>query len=194
MAETDRGERDVPNYHLGAILTLRDFTRVMIETALYVNNERRRDDVILPIQDKTSRGTWNSRKPDETLRSMPKGELLPKGEAAITKYGVRFKGAFYHNEYLFEKDDMSQIYYCDNGRYEARLLTSRMRQYEADLTIPSRVAPEKSTALTASIIWCRWLRWRTFRLNAFCQTFCNFEEILKYAEHFVTAIFKIRHC
>ena len=108
--------------------------------------------MILPIQDKTPLGIWNSRKPDETLRSMSKGELLiallPKGEAAITKYGVRFKGAFYHSKCFFEKmvsaringnekitisycaDDMSQIYYYDNGHYEALLLTSRMRQYQ----------------------------------------------------------------
>lgn len=153
MVETDLGERGAPNYHLGATLTLRDFTRVLIETVLYINNDRRRDDVILPIQDKTPRGIWNSRRPDETLRSMPKEELLiallPKGEASITKYGVRFKGAFYHSKRFFEKmvsaringnekitisycaDDMSQIYCCDNGRYEALLLTSRMRQYEA---------------------------------------------------------------
>lgn len=153
MVETDLGERGVPNYYLGATLTLRDFTRVLIETVLYVNNDRRRDDVILPIRGKTPRGIWNSREPDKTLRSMPKEELLiallPKGEASITKYGVRFKGAFYYSKRFFEKmvsaringnekitisycaDDMSQIYYCDNGYYEVLLLTSRMRQYDA---------------------------------------------------------------
>ena len=108
--EKDFGERCAEDYRLKAALDLYDFTFIIIQCVLFYNNyhymaafrrtRQMRQLNVMPIP----RDIWNFgiRYMSGGLRTMDREyvryHLLPKGEASITRLGIRFDGRYYSCE------------------------------------------------------------------------------------------------
>lgn len=128
----DFRERGAKDYRLEAKLTLKEFTKIIINIILHHNNkhvlkhyvrdkEMIKDDVELIPQKIWNWGMKNRTGVLKTLDSQTiKFALMPRDEATITEKGIRFKGIYYSSllaikERIFEKARL-------NGKYKIKIL------------------------------------------------------------------------
>lgn len=128
----DFRERGSIDYRLEAKLTLKEFTKIIINIILHHNNkhilkhyvrdkEMIKDDVELIPQKIWEWGMKNRTGVLKTLDTKTiKFTLMPRGEATITEKGIRFKGIYYSSllaikERLFEKARL-------NGKFKIKIL------------------------------------------------------------------------
>lgn len=147
-----------PDYYAQACLDLEEFTKVLIECVLYYNSANVLHDFVrMPemIQDDVrpfAADVWNWYKQKgkteitlvdgETLRLM----LLPRAEAQITRFGLKFKWLYYTNAKLesefikgtekrtvsiaYDNTDTSIIYWVSDEGYIPFELTLASKRYE----------------------------------------------------------------
>lgn len=108
--DTDFQERGVRDYRLDAVLTLEDFTKIIIKQIIYYNTEHYLKDYIREldmISDNVepfpiNLWNWGIKNRSGKLRyfseDLVKSHLLPKENATITGKGIKFKGMFYSCE------------------------------------------------------------------------------------------------
>lgn len=128
----DFRERGAKDYRLEAKLTLKEFTKIIINIILHHNNkhvlkhyvrdkEMIKDDVELIPQKIWNWGMKNRTGVLKTLDSQTiKFALMPRGEATITEKGIRFKGIYYSSllaikERIFEKARLK-------GKYKIKII------------------------------------------------------------------------
>jgi putative transposase len=111
----DRGRGD-PDYRLDACLDLRQFTGLMIQGALHHNRNHWIDDYPLDqamIKDHIdpyplALWQWGVRNRSGYLRTLPaeliRLNLLPQGQASITKRGILFEGLLYSCELAIQEN------------------------------------------------------------------------------------------
>jgi len=106
----DMAQRGGKDYRLDAILDIRQFTRIMIQSVLSHNNEHFLEsfertegmiaDNIKPIP--TELWSWGIAHCSGQLRSVSEDTikfcLMPADTALVTGKGIRFKGLYYHSE------------------------------------------------------------------------------------------------
>lgn len=128
----DFRQRGAKDYRLESRLTLRDFTKVVINSIIYHNNFHilkyyRRDkdmvaDGVEPIPKEL--WEWGIKNRSGILRTLDsdtlKYSLMPRDEATITEKGIRFKGVYYSSllaikERRFEKARL-------NGKYKIQII------------------------------------------------------------------------
>jgi len=152
-----RGDRD---YRLDATLTLKEFTKIIIQLVLHHNNKiidkypmekNMAPDGVVPIPYKL--WNWGIEKKKGRLRVIDREtvrlNLLPRGNANISRAGIRFKGLYYGSqkaleeqwfikpkvrsiEVVYDPRDMNNIYilHADGKSFETCYLLEPSKQYK----------------------------------------------------------------
>lgn len=108
--QPDFGIRGAKDYRLSSVLTLKDFTKIVILCAIYYNNnfvienyvrdEEMIEDGVSPIPVKLFE--WGMKNRAGKLRTISKEQLmltlLPSSHASVTEFGIKWNGMFYTNE------------------------------------------------------------------------------------------------
>ncbi len=199
VIEEDAQERWAVDYRAQAVLTLEEFTKVVINCILYINRSRITDNSIFPDAVPTAAGLWNRYAKDGRVNMIPveADELyhlsLPRKSLPLTRKGLSDKGLNYMPEdyagilkrhrvgekvtVAYDVNDVSCIYLIEGQNYIPVPLSDACRRYAGATTEEYR--------LEQSRIKSSQKEWEEEELKGRIEVLKNIKDIADSAEHAV---------
>ncbi|GAE36817.1 Mu transposase C-terminal domain-containing protein [Halalkalibacter akibai] len=126
----DANERGAPDYRKDAVLTIEDYTKIIVKGILqfnqhhwidnYPRTKEMLEDNVNPIPNELWR--WGISKQQGVLRKFPqeyvKYNLLPSEDASVTVKGIKFKEMYYYCKYA---DSQDWFYQANGGSWNVKV-------------------------------------------------------------------------
>ena len=151
VIEADAQERWAVDYRSQAVLTLEDFTKVIIHCVLYLNSCRIIQNCQTGVTTPTAAGLWKWHEDENKSMIIPVSSEqlyqfgLPRKSATLSRKGISINGLWYTGvEYkklmerkkvgdtiqiAYDPDDVSQVYLIEGMEYTPFELASYCKQY-----------------------------------------------------------------
>lgn len=168
VIEADAQERWAVDYRSQAVLTLEDFTKVVIHCVLYLNSCRIIENSLVGNATPTATGLWNWYEDENQSMVIPvSGEQLyqfglPRKSATLSRKGIGNQGLWYTGpEYkrllerkkvgdtiqiAYDPDNVSHVYLIEGMEYIPFELASYCKQYIGATQAEYRMEKEKHRA------------------------------------------------
>ena len=168
VIEADAQERWAVDYRSQAVLTLEDFTKVVIHCVLYLNSCRIIQNSQVGEATPTAAGLWEWYKDENQSMIIPVsgGQLyqfgLPRKSATLSRKGISNQGLWYTGaefkkllerkkvgdtvQIAYDPDNVSHIYFIEGMEYIPLELASYCRQYTGATQAECQIEKDKHKA------------------------------------------------
>ena len=166
VIEPDSQERWAVDYRSQAVLTLEEFTKVVIHCILYLNSSRMIESACRNDTEPTAAALWRKKEEQGEAALVPidAEELyrfgLPRKRVSLTRKGIRHQGMQYVSadckglleqtktdkkvQIAYDPEDISRVYLMDGMEYHTFSLAEAYRQYAGATEEEYRMEREKS--------------------------------------------------